>query len=637
MRLFTARLISALALVAACSPSMPQPDRQAPSAPTRQLAVVQSDGTVLVTWKNPSDGDLARTLLARFLPGGRARKPEGTPAVGDAIGTDGVVRFLGLEERFVDTSPPTTCGVISYRLWSQDTQGHWSDDIALVELPPGATTPPPTQPVSMASAVATGARLSVSWTNPPASSGFFQTTLVRKVGSAPASVTDGATVLTTMGSSFSESTLPYAPGTRLFYGAFTCNTCGRCQATPTVVSFTVPASPDGSVPDAGGPTDAGTTDDGGLSLDAGPGDAGTGADAGTPADAGTSSDAGSTADAGAPVDGGGSGVDGGLAPTALTATLSPDGQRVLLAWVNPLTAGFDRVRVSRTLTETPPGGTATTGAAVQVYEGSAQTANERVDLLLPSATTARSYTYTAVGCSTAGCDGSGASASLVLTLKQALRGGGYTIFWRHASADVCSDRTNLCPGSPPPGQTCAQALAGTANDNWWRTCVSDSPACTTTARQLNVVNAGNETTAVRTWFQTNGVTVGRILSSEYCRCFDTANGFMFPPTLELSQDLTYWVYEESLRCAKTMALLHQTPAMGTVTGMVGHAGNFCPTLDSLAWGEAAIYKPQAPTSRACTTVGSCNADEACVSNLCVKPLLIGKVQALGASGWAALP
>jgi len=338
-------------------------------------------------------------------------------------------------------------------------------------------------------------------------------------------------------------------------------------------------------------------------------------------DAGQSMDSGAVVDAG-PVP----------QPGSFTATLSTDGQRVLLAWMNPDAGNFDRARITRTFSESGPDGGATT-RTVQVFEGNATSASERVDGLLPS----RTYSYAAVGCSTSTCETTGGATPLTLTLKQALRGGGYTLFWRHASADVCSDRTTLCPSTLPSGQTCGQALAGTTNDNWWKTCVSDSPTCSTNARQLNVVNSSNETMAVRTWFQMNGVTVGRVLTSEFCRCFTTAQQFMFGPTVEQSQDLTFFVHEESLRCAKSYRLLNETPSMGTNTGMVSHAGFSCPTLDTLAWGEAAIFKPQAPTTRACTTVGSCTTDEACVSGFCVKPLFIGRVPALGTNAWSTLP
>jgi phosphohistidine phosphatase SixA len=588
MRCSRVLLTSVVAFCSACgpTPTLPTPDTRAPGAPTKQAATVMSDGAVSLTWKNAADSDLARTLVARFQPSGRARQPEGTPAVGDVIGTDGTVIFVGRAESFVDLRAPNTCGSVSYRLWSQDTQGLWSEDFALIELTSGATSPAPSQPVTLLTAAPAGpTTLLVSWVNPPSSSGFFQTTLVRKVGLAPTSLTDGDTVLTSAGGQYSETLRALMPGTRLFYGAFTCNACGRCQAMPAVVSFTVPLNTDGGAADAGAWVDAGIPK----------------------------------------LDGGSPG------PSSLSATLSADGQRVLLAWLNPDAGTFDRVRITRSSTENGPDGGFTT-STVQVFEGTTSSASELVDGLLPF----RTYTYLAVGCSTTRCETAGITASLTLTLKQALRGGGYTIFWRHASADVCSDRTTLCPAAPG-GQTCGQALAGTANDNWWKTCVADPPTCATSARQLNVVNSSNETMAVRTWFQMNGVTVGRILTSEFCRCFTTAQQFMFGPTVEQSQDLTYFVYEEALRCAKSMRLLNEAPARGTNTGMVSHAGFSCPTLDSLAWGEAAIYKPQAPTSRACTTVGSCNTNEACVSGFCVQPLFIGRVPALGTNAWSSLP
>lgn len=604
-------LISSIAVLAACSPVMQTPPL--PGAPTEQVATLQGDGTVSLTWKAGTNA--ARTLLARFQPGGTATRPEGTPAVGDAIGTDGTVLFLGAEEAFIDRGAPATCGVIGYRLWSQDSLGRWSEGVALVELGRGATTPAPTATVTQLTARQQGGSLFLSWTTPAVTTGFFQSTVLRKVGSAPTSLTDGSPVLTTTGSQYAESLRPYAPGTELFYAVFACNSCGRCLTTPTTVAFTVPASADGGADggtDAGLPTDAGTADGG--------------SDAGVLPDGGMSGDAG-VMDAGAPM----------FAPANFTVTLSADGQRVELAWVNSMTAGLTSVRITRALTETPMGGNPSTGAAVQIFDALATSASERVDLLLPSTNPARTYTYTAVGCSSAGCEATGVTAPLTLTLKQALRGGGYTLSWRHASADVCSDRTSLCPASPPPGQTCAQAVASTSAADWWKTCLSDAPTCSTNARQLNPVAAPNETTAVRTWFTTNGVTVGRVLTSEFCRCFTTAQQFMFGPTLEQSADLTFFVYEENLRCAKTMALLNQTPAMGTNTAMVTHAGFTCPVLDSLAWGEAAIYKPQPATTRTCTTVNTCNGDEACVSGFCVKPLFIARVPALGAGAWATLP
>lgn len=238
--MFDLRWWSSLVLVAACGSSVRPPDTRAPGAPTHQRATVEPDGSISLSWTSSPDGDFARTLLARFPPGGRARRPDGTPAVGDPIGMDGTVLFLGNASAFVDRSPPVTCGVISYRLWSQDTQGRWSDDLALVELEAGVTTPAPSLPVSALTASAQSGALCVSWTNPAASSGFFETRLVRKVGAAPGSLTDGSPVLTTMSSQYAESLRGQPSGARLFFAAFTCNACGRCQPSPAVVSFTVP-------------------------------------------------------------------------------------------------------------------------------------------------------------------------------------------------------------------------------------------------------------------------------------------------------------------------------------------------------------------------------------------------------------
>ncbi|MCK6589039.1 MAG: hypothetical protein L6Q76_15820, partial [Polyangiaceae bacterium] len=63
------------------------------------------------------------------------------------------------------------------------------------------------------------------------------------------------------------------------------------------------------------------------------------------------------------------------------------------------------------------------------------------------------------------------------------------------------------------------------------------------------------------------------------------------PAIEQEQDLTYFVYDEASRCADTMVMLSEAPAAGTNTAHISHAGNACPYLDQLAWGEAAIFKP----------------------------------------------
>lgn len=65
----------------------------------------------------------------------------------------------------------------------------------------------------------------------------------------------------------------------------------------------------------------------------------------------------------------------------------------------------------------------------------------------------------------------------------------------------------------------------------------------------------------------------------------------FGPTIEESQDITYFVYDEAERCNNSFALLGEVPTAGTNTALIGHAGFTCPPLSQLAWAEAAIYKP----------------------------------------------
>lgn len=127
---------------------------------------------------------------------------------------------------------------------------------------------------------------------------------------------------------------------------------------------------------------------------------------------------------------------------------------------------------------------------------------------------------------------------------------------------------------------------------WWKSC--DAVCTTATARQLTPPNSDTEIAAVRTYFMTRAIPVSRVLSSEYCRCFTTATGFQLGPTVEQLPELTYYVYDEANRCRDSLALANQPPAAGTNVALVGHGGFpvACDPLGSLAWGEAAVFKPQ---------------------------------------------
>lgn len=174
--------------------------------------------------------------------------------------------------------------------------------------------------------------------------------------------------------------------------------------------------------------------------------------------------------------------------------------------------------------------------------------------------------------------------SLLAMLKE----GGLIIHWRHSAATVCVD----CPA------------AGKADNpiipNWWKSCEATCPPnpteCTTaglaTARQLDAAGV-MEATTIGEFFDERDIPIGRVLSSEYCRCFGTAELMDLGPAIELRPDITLFVYDEENRCANSMALIAQVPSPGTNTAIIGHAGftSICPILGELAWSEAAIFKP----------------------------------------------
>ncbi len=260
------------------------------------------------------------------------------------------------------------------------------------------------------------------------------------------------------------------------------------------------------------------------------------------------------------------------APSDLTVAI--DGGEIRLAWVNADPAGgYTRARLLRRL-NTPVAGP-DDSAAEAIYSGSAaNAAHPLLDLLPDVPGQPRTYHYAVFACEELGdCGAEGAGATLAPTVPEVLRGGGYVIHWRHASADVCVDRLN----SPVL--------------DWWKSCEANCDIAT--ARQLNDKGRA-EAAAIGGAFDILGIPVGRVLSSEYCRNFTTAELMDFGPEIELLPSITVYVYDEPNRCANSHALIAEVPAAGTNTAIIGHAGfsgSGCPVLDNLAWGEAAIFKP----------------------------------------------
>ncbi|MFZ5446688.1 MAG: hypothetical protein ACOZQL_42265 [Myxococcota bacterium] len=290
--------------------------------------------------------------------------------------------------------------------------------------------------------------------------------------------------------------------------------------------------------------------------------------------------------------------DGGatLSISGLSAQLSADGQRVELSW----TSGAPTVKVLRTHNATASG--PHDANAVVVFDGAGSAVDERVSVLLPDLPLeTHRYTYTAWGCIGATCSTTPASTPFRVTLRQSLRGGGYALYFRHATATTCVDQTSLGTAST------------TASPNWWKRC--DASCATATAAQLTPATADGQLAAVRDFFADAGVAVSQVQTSEFCRAVQTAAGFSVDAGIvETVPALTYFVYEENNRCRDTAALLNGMPAAGTNRVLVGH-GDFassCAVLDSLEPAEAAIYKPQ----------------------LGAPPRYLARV---GASQWATLP
>lgn len=269
----------------------------------------------------------------------------------------------------------------------------------------------------------------------------------------------------------------------------------------------------------------------------------------------------------------------GAAPVDLAATV--DGDAVLVTWTAPdPSSGHTQVRLLRGLNAPPTG--PDDPLATLLSTGSATSFRDSLAGLRPDTPeTPRTYHYAVFGCPSVGpCEGVGSHTSLALSLVQALRAGGYVLYWRHPSATVCIDRTDL------------GTAASTTYPDWWKRC---DAACTVdpvtaTARQLSPAGVA-QATAIGNFFRDQAIPVGRVVSSEFCRCVTASTLMNFGPAIEQDPGITFFVYDEPNRCAHALAHMAELPAAGTDTAVIGHAGFTCPLLDLLAMGEAAVYRP----------------------------------------------
>lgn len=154
-----------------------------------------------------------------------------------------------------------------------------------------------------------------------------------------------------------------------------------------------------------------------------------------------------------------------------------------------------------------------------------------------------------------------------------LQKGGYVLVFRHAAANVGVDQTN----STVP--------------EWWKSCDSKL------ARQLND-QGKKDATDIGKALKAMQIPVARLLSSEFCRCYTTADLMALEVPTQQSKDLTLTVYDEPNRYANTMKVANSQPIDAKNTVMVIHAGfsgNVLAVapLASLEWGDAAVFQIQA--------------------------------------------
>lgn len=153
-------------------------------------------------------------------------------------------------------------------------------------------------------------------------------------------------------------------------------------------------------------------------------------------------------------------------------------------------------------------------------------------------------------------------------LVEALRRGGYVIYFRHAATDY----------SIPESQQ---------GEAWWQSC---DPQVV-----RNLSQAGRrQAQAIGQAFRALQIPVDRVLSSEFCRVAETAR--LAFGEVELSTDLTGFgtadEAERERRVAALQTMLATPPPAGANTILVAHGFNIQAAANvSLPEGGAAIFEP----------------------------------------------
>ena len=150
-------------------------------------------------------------------------------------------------------------------------------------------------------------------------------------------------------------------------------------------------------------------------------------------------------------------------------------------------------------------------------------------------------------------------------LISALQAGGYVVYVRHAIATVGTDTRSF--------------------DGWWRSCDD------TVARQLSDIGR-QQSSRIGAAIRTLAIPIDRVISSEFCRCVETAELLALGPAIETSPDLTFFSPEFDAGVG-LLESLQNPPSPGRNTVLVAHvrSGEPLPELGSLGQGHAAVFRP----------------------------------------------
>jgi hypothetical protein len=179
-----------------------------------------------------------------------------------------------------------------------------------------------------------------------------------------------------------------------------------------------------------------------------------------------------------------------------------------------------------------------------------------------------------------------AAFSQEITDLSFLRQGGHILFFRHASA----------PGGLFPNGT-GNDTGGGLDTQWWKSC---DPA---TGRQLSTIGRTEALTIGRV-MRAQNIRVGRMITSEYCRAYESAMLMNMNTTYQYSSAATMVVYPDAERTVGLRAMVAQAPVAGTNTVVWTHGTNQGEFLFAgLGWSDAAVYRYDA-TSATSTLIGT---------------------------------